>query len=51
MRLKPPSLDIQDVAASEVIVRDDWLILLDSKGEIAGVFLLDWVQSWSVPPD
>jgi hypothetical protein len=48
--LKPPSGATQHVVASVGGVRGDYLVFLVAKGRLAGVFLLDLVESWDVLP-
>jgi hypothetical protein len=47
VRFKPPEISTQPVIASSVEIRDDHLILLDSKGELSALFLMEVVESWS----
>jgi hypothetical protein len=42
-----PDVGAQCVIASHVEVRGEHLLLLDSNGELAAVFMLENVKSWS----
>ena len=48
VRLKAPSGALQCVTASRFEIYGEHLILLDSEGNLAALFLLEWVQSWNV---
>ena len=50
LRLKPPTLGIQQVLASRVEIHGEHLVLLNSEGKLAALFLAQVVQSWSVLP-
>jgi len=48
VRLKPPEIGVQVVAASRAEIHGDHIALLNSKGQLVALFLLDIVESWSV---
>jgi hypothetical protein len=48
--LKPPALGIQHVMASRVEIHGEHLVLLNSEGKLAALFLMHVVQSWNVLP-
>jgi hypothetical protein len=48
--LNRPQLENQVVVAANVIVIDDHLIFTNSKGELAGLFLIEVVASYSEVP-
>jgi hypothetical protein len=48
--LKAPSRATQHVVASTGGVRGDHLVLLDAKGNLAAMFLVELVESWDVLP-
>jgi hypothetical protein len=48
--LKPPSRATQHVVAKIGGVRGDHLVFLDAQGKLAGLFLLELVESWNVLP-
>jgi hypothetical protein len=47
--LRPSSRAIQEVFAATAEVRGNHLVFVDAKGSVAALFLLDLVESWSVP--
>lgn len=52
VKFKPPALGaIQVVVASTVKVHDEHLTFCNAKGDLAALFLLEIVQSWSELPD
>ena len=51
VRLKPPSLAFQQVTASKAEIQGDHLVFVDSNGKLAGLFLLELVESWTVLVD
>jgi hypothetical protein len=46
--LKPPSRATQQVFAATPEVRGNHLVFVDAKGNLAALFLLELVESWSV---
>jgi hypothetical protein len=48
VRLKPPQMGVQVVAASSAEFHEDHIALLNSKGELAALLLLEIVESWRV---
>jgi hypothetical protein len=50
LRLTPPTLGIQHVLASSVEIHGEHLVLLNSEGKLAALFLTQVVQSWNVLP-
>jgi hypothetical protein len=47
---KPPLQAIQHVVAATAEIQGDHLILLDSRGELSALFLLEIVQDWNEVP-
>jgi len=47
VEFRTPDLGAQSVIASHVEVRGEHLLLLDSNGKLAAVFMLENVKSWS----
>jgi hypothetical protein len=47
VRLKPPSRSIQHVIAARAEIYDEHLVMINTKGKLVALFLLEWVQSWS----
>ena len=50
VRLRPRHLCTQPVIASVAEIHGEHLVLLDSSGRLAGLFLIDVVESWSELP-
>jgi hypothetical protein len=48
VRLKPPQMGVQVVAASSAEIHEDHIALLNAKGELAALLLLEIVESWRV---
>jgi hypothetical protein len=48
VRLKPPLLGVEVVAASSAEIHQDHIALLNYKGELAALLLLEIVESWRV---
>jgi hypothetical protein len=48
VKLKPPQMSVQVVAASTAEIHGDHLALLNANGELVALLLLDIVESWSV---
>ncbi len=46
VRLKPPQIGVQVVTASSAEIHEDHIALLNSKGELAALLLLEIVESW-----
>jgi hypothetical protein len=47
VRFKPPGLIIHTVTAAGAEIYGEHLVLLDSTGKVAALFLLEIVESWS----
>jgi hypothetical protein len=47
VRFKPPETSTQPVIAATAEVADDYLILLKTNGELAGLFAMEAVESWA----
>jgi hypothetical protein len=47
IRFKTPALRPQIVIAASVEIQGEHLILLNSKGELTALFLLEIVESWT----
>jgi hypothetical protein len=47
IRFKPPKLSTQPVIAERAEIQGDHLVLFNSKGELAALFLMEVVESWS----
>lgn len=50
VRFKRPEISTQPVIAERAEIQGDHLVLLDSKGELAALFLMEIVESWSELP-
>ena len=48
VRFKPPGLGLITVIAARAELRGEHIALLDSKGKLAALFLMEMVDSWSV---
>jgi hypothetical protein len=48
--MRPPNQATQQVFAATAEVRGNHLVFVDAKGNLAALFLLDLVESWSVVP-
>jgi hypothetical protein len=48
VRLKPPSRALQQVAAARFEIQEEHLVFVDAKGKLAGLFLMELVESWNV---
>jgi hypothetical protein len=46
VRYKPPETSTQPVVAARAEIDGDYLVLINSKGELAAMFLLKVVESW-----
>jgi hypothetical protein len=51
MRLKPPCLGTSPVVAEQAEIQGEHLVLLNSQGKLAGLFLMEIVESWSELPN
>jgi hypothetical protein len=47
VRFKAPELSAQVVVADSALIYGDHLVFCNSKDELAGLFLLEVVESWS----
>ena len=47
VRFKHPEKSKQTVAAAIAEVQEDYLWLFDEKGDIVGLFAIEFVESWS----
>jgi hypothetical protein len=47
VQFKPAGISVQLVVAASAEIYDEHLVFLNSKGEVAGLFLLETVESWS----
>ena len=47
VRFKPPETSVQPLIAASAEVTDDYLVLLKANGEVAGLFAMESVESWS----
>lgn len=47
VRFKPPETSTQTVIAATAEVVDHYLIMLNSSGEVVGLFAMEVVESWS----
>ena len=47
VQFKPAGVSAQVVIAENAQIYDEHLVFLNSKGEVAGLFLLETVESWS----
>ncbi|MGD1069441.1 MAG: hypothetical protein ABSB15_04815 [Bryobacteraceae bacterium] len=47
VRFKPPEKSTQPVIAAAAEVVDDYLVMLKAGGELAAMFAMDVVESWS----
>jgi hypothetical protein len=48
VRFKPPQMGVQLVAASSAEIQGDHVALLNAKGQLVALLLLDIVESWVV---
>ena len=48
MRFKSPETSTQSLVATSAEVHGDYLVFLNSKGELAALFLLEIVESWTI---
>jgi hypothetical protein len=47
VQFKPAGISLQLVVAERAQIYDEHLVFLNAKGEVAGLFLLETVESWS----
>jgi phage protein U len=47
LRLKPPGFSTRIVIAETAEIHGEHLILLNSRGQLAGLFVLEMVESWN----
>jgi hypothetical protein len=47
VRFKPAGISVQLVVAESAQIYDEHLVFLNSQGKVAGLFLLETVESWS----
>jgi hypothetical protein len=47
VQFKPAGIRVQLVFAVSAEIYDEHLVFLNSKGKVAGLFLLETVESWS----
>jgi hypothetical protein len=50
VRFKPPDLSTQTVTAMSAEIHGDHVVLLNSEGKLAALFLAEIVESWSELP-
>jgi hypothetical protein len=48
VRFKPREIGLQIVIAARAEFDGEYIALLDSKGKLAALFLIEMVESWSV---
>lgn len=48
VRLKPPSLALQQVVAAKAEIQEGHLVFINSDGKLAALFLVEIVESWDV---
>jgi hypothetical protein len=48
VRFKPREIGLQTVIAARAEIHGEHIALLNSKGELAALFLMEIVESWSV---
>ena len=51
VRLKPPSLALQQVVAAKAEIQEDHLVFINSDGKLAALFLMEIVEGWNVLAD
>jgi hypothetical protein len=47
LQLKQPGFSTRIVQAATAEIHGDHLVLLNSRGQLAGLFVLDMVESWN----
>ena len=50
IRFKPAGLGTQFVTAASVEIHDEHIVLMDSRGKLAALFMTEIVESWSEIP-
>ena len=50
VRLKPRELSVQPVIAVRAEIQAEHIVLLDSTGKLAALFLMEVVESWTELP-
>jgi hypothetical protein len=50
LRFKPPELAMRTVIASTAEIHGEHLVLLNSQGQLAALFVLEMVESWNEVP-
>jgi hypothetical protein len=48
VRFKPREIGLQTVIAARAEIHGEHIVLLDTKGKLAALFLMEIVESWSV---
>ena len=48
VRFKPREIGLQIVIAARAEFHGEYIVLLNSKGNLAALFLMEMVESWSV---
>lgn len=51
VRLKAPSLALQQVVAAKAEIQEDHLVFANSDGKLAALFLMEIVEGWNVLAD
>jgi hypothetical protein len=51
VRLKPPSLALQQVVSARAEIQEDHLVFVNSDGKLAALFLTEIVEGWNVLAD
>jgi hypothetical protein len=51
VRLKPPSLALQQVVAAKAEIQEEHLVFVNSDGKLTALFLMELVESWNVLAD
>jgi hypothetical protein len=51
VRLKPPSLALQQVVAARAEIQEDHLVFVNSDGKLAALVLTEIVEGWNVLAD
>ncbi len=47
LQLKPPGFSTRIVTAATAEIHGEHLVLLNSRGQLAALFVLDMVESWN----
>jgi hypothetical protein len=48
VRLKPPSLALQQAVAAKAEIQEGHLVFINSDGKPAALFLVEIIESWNV---